>query len=133
MGRVLTLVAIAFLVPVAAQAAPCPDALGNNVLRCDVRGEDGSQFQDCFRFATPGAVSGKFEFVSDLLGSTVGCTCKPNPKFRNTPSFLCTSIMGVTFDGRVKKKGNITKGTVANVNGGAFVFACQRDDACAVQ
>jgi hypothetical protein len=133
MNRVLSILAIAFLTAATADAAPpCPSQLGNNVLRCSVKGEDGSQFDDCFRFATPGVVSGKFEFVSDLLGSAVGCTCKPTPRFGVTSSFQCTSTQGVSFDGKVKRKGTVSKGTIANVNGGAFIFSCQRDPACAV-
>ena len=122
MRGVLLGTVIALLLPAAVHAARCPTDLGNNVLRCAVRGEDGSQFEDCFRFATPGAVSGKFEFVSDLLGSAVGCTCKPAGKKFTSSSFECVSIKGVSFEGRLKRKGAVSKGTIANVNGGAYVF-----------
>jgi hypothetical protein len=119
--------------PYTAGAGRCPSLLGNEVYRCTVRGEDGAQFDDCFRFATPGQVSGKFEFVSDRLGSAVGCTCKPaGQSFGVSASFTCTSIRGVSFEGRIRRDGSIGKGMVANVNGDAFLFSCQRDAACAV-
>jgi hypothetical protein len=117
--------------PYTAGTGRCPAALGNEVYRCAVFGEDASQFTDCFRFRQPGAVSGKFEFVSDRLASAIGCTCKPaGPSFNASASFTCTGIQGVSFEGRILKDGSISKGTIANVNGGAFVFACQRDAAC---
>jgi hypothetical protein len=117
--------------PYTAGTGRCPALLGNEVYRCGVRGEDGLQFTDCFRFRTPGAVSGKFEFVSDRLASAIGCTCKPSgPSFGTSASFTCAGIQGVAFEGRILKDGSISKGTVANVNGGAFVFSCQRDAAC---
>jgi hypothetical protein len=119
--------------PYTGGAARCPSLLGSEVYRCGVRGEDGSQFDDCFRFATPGVVSGKFEFVSDRLGNAVGCTCKPaGQSFTPTASFTCTSSHGVSFEARILRDGSIGKGTVANVNGGSFIFSCQRDPACAV-
>lgn len=118
--------------PYTAGTGRCPGLLGNNAYRCAVRGEDGSQFTDCFRFATPGAaVSGKFEFVSDRLNSAIGCTCKPaGPSFGASAAFTCTGIQGVAFEARILKDGSIAKGTVANVNGGSFVFSCQVDAAC---
>jgi hypothetical protein len=117
--------------PYTAGTGRCPAALGNNVYRCAVRGEDGSQFTDCFRFASPGAVSGKFEFVSDRLATPIGCTCKPaGPSFGASSSFTCTGIQGVAFEAKILKDGSIGKGTVANVNGGSFIFSCQLDAAC---
>ena len=127
----VALAASAFAGPYTAGSGRCPGLLGNNVYRCAVRPETGAQFTDCFRFATPGAVSGKFEFASDLLSSTIGCTCKPaGATFGASASFTCTGIQGVAFEARILKDGSIAKGTVANVNGGSYIFSCQRDAAC---
>jgi hypothetical protein len=139
MNRLLTGTMLVLLAATVASAGPytvgtgrCPALLGNNVYRCGVRAEDGSQFTDCFRFSTPGTtVSGKFEFVSDRLASAIGCTCKPaGPTFGGASAFTCTGIQGVAFEARILKDGSIAKGTVANVNGGSFVFSCQVDAAC---
>jgi len=117
--------------PYTAGTGRCPGLLGSEVYRCAVRGEDGSQFTDCFRFHTPGAVSGKFEFVSDRLAAAIGCTCKPaGSSFNTAASFMCTGIQGIAFEGRILKNGSISRGTGANANGGAFAFSCQRDAAC---
>jgi hypothetical protein len=139
MNRPLTGTMLVLLAATAALAGPytagsgrCPGLLGNNIYRCAVKAEDGSQFTDCLRFATPGTTaSSKFEFVSDKLASTIGCTCKPaGPSFGGSAAFTCTGIQGVAFEARILKDGSIAKGTVANVNGGAFVFSCQADAAC---
>jgi hypothetical protein len=127
----LCLAGIASAGPYTAGSGRCPGALGNEVYRCGVFAEDGTQFTDCFRFRTPGQISGKFEFVSDRLGSAIGCTCKPaGPNFNTSASFTCTGIQGVAFEGRILKDGSISKGTAANVNGTSYAFSCLRDAAC---
>lgn len=116
---------------------PCPTSLGSNVYRCTVKAEDGSSFVDCYRFSTGGLVSTKFEFSSDRLGATVGCACQPGgkparPVFGSSADFSCTSDLGVAFLGRVKHNGAITKGAATNAQGGAFAFACAREDGCSL-
>jgi len=116
----------------------CPSLLGNNVYQCAVKGDDGSSFTDCFRFATPGKLSGKFAFVSDQLGTAVGCTCDPagnpgKPRFNAAASFTCNAAEGVSFHGSVLQNGKIARGSAANLSGGSYAFNCQRDAACTPQ
>jgi hypothetical protein len=118
-------------------AGRCPTLLGANVYRCTVKGDDNTSFTDCFRFATPGKTSAKFEFQSDQLGSVVGCTCNPvggaaSPSFNSSSSFTCTAAEGVSFEATVLKSGRIAKGSAANVRGTSYAFSCERDAACAL-
>jgi hypothetical protein len=118
-----------------ARRPACPDAFGSIVYRCTVRGEDGTSFDDCYRFAPGGDVFPKFQFASDQLGTTVGCTCQARgtpakPVFGRSADFSCASQLGVAFSGRVKRNGSITKGTVTNAQGGSYVFECSRDETC---
>jgi hypothetical protein len=118
----------------ARRAGRCPSALGAAVFRCSVKAEDGSEFGDCYRFSSGGVVSSKFDLLSDRLGITVGCACKPGgspkkPSFALSSEFSCTTDLGVAFQGRLTKNG-ITKGAVTNAQGGSFAFTCTRDDGC---
>jgi hypothetical protein len=137
-GMVLAVsAAVAWAGPYSVGVGRCPGLLGSNVYSCAVKAEDGTSFTDCLRFATPGVVSPKFEFVSDQLGSTVGCTCDPvgnpgAPAFGAAPSFTCTAAEGVTFTGKVLKDGTIARGAAANVRGGSWAFSCQRNPACTI-
>lgn len=121
----------------AAARAGCGERLGNNVYRCAVAAEDGTTFEDCFRFSSPGAVSDKFDLAPDQLGATLGCTCKAKgkprrPKFGVSSAFECTGAEDVSFEGTVSGNGKkIGKGFIANAAGGSFVFECRLDAACA--
>jgi hypothetical protein len=121
-----------------ARGAGCGERLGNNVYRCTVAQEGGGTFTDCLRFASPGAVSDKFDLVTDQLGATLGCTCKAKgkpkrPKFGVSPSFECTGDEDVSFEGKVARSGRkIGKGFAANAAGSAFVFTCKLDPGCAL-
>jgi len=122
---------------VTAKQPACPGAFGSIVYRCAVRGEDGTSFEDCYRFAPGGDVSSKFQFASDQLGSTVGCTCDARgrpakPVFGGSADFTCASQLGLAFSGRVKRNGRISKGTVTNAQGGSYVFECSRDETCSL-
>ena len=122
----------------AAARAGCGERLGNNVYRCSVVAQDGSSFQDCFRFASPGGVSDKFDLAPDQLGATLGCTCKAKgkpkrPKFDASSAFACTGAEDTSFEGTVSGNGKkIGKGFVANATGGAFVFTCTLEPGCAL-
>jgi len=120
-----------------AKRPACPDAFGSIVYRCTVRGEDGGSFEDCYRFGPGGDVSPKFQFASDQLGTTVGCTCAARGRpakaaFGGSADFSCASQLGLAFSGRVKRNGRITKGTVTNAQGASYVFECSRDETCTV-
>lgn len=112
----------------------CPTLLASNVYRCTVQQEGGGTSTDCFRFGS-GQVSAKFEFASDLLGSTVGCACRPSgnpaaPEYNASAEFTCATGVGVAFAGRVNGDGSIGAGSVTNAQGGTYAFSCVRDDAC---
>jgi hypothetical protein len=125
------------IAPLARGGSSCAERLGNNVYRCTVAPEGGGTFTDCLRFASPGAVSDKFDLTTDQLGTTLGCTCKakgkPNrPRFDASAEFECTGDEDVSFEGTVARNGRrIGKGFVANAAGAAFVFTCTLDPACA--
>ncbi len=142
MGR-WGMVALALVLPAAsAMAGPyggsagrCPSALVGKVQRCTVAGEDGSTFTECLRFSGAGAVSGKLEMQSDLLQTTLGCSCKPigtaaKPTFASSTGFVCTGSAGVSFEGRIAKDGTVPRGSVVNDRGTAYVFSCTIDAAC---
>lgn len=145
MGRWMMVAAALVLPAVPAMAGPygsgagrCPGALGGTVQRCTVKGEDNSTRTECLRFTGPGAVSGKFEVVSDLLQTTIGCTCKPGgtankPTFNGNTGFVCTGAAGVSFEGRVLKDGTVPRGSVVNDRGTTYVFSCQIDPSCVAQ
>jgi hypothetical protein len=139
LGLALALAATpAFAGPYGGAAGRCPGALTGKVQRCTVKAEDNSTRTECLRFTGPGGVSGKFEMVSDLLGMTIGCTCKPGgtpdkPSFGGTVEFVCTGIAGVTFDGRIAGDGSLPSATVVNDRGATFVLGCQIDPGCVAQ
>jgi len=119
-----------------ARGSSCAERLGSKVYRCTVAAQAGGTFTDCLRFSSPGAISDKFDLVTDQLGATLGCTCKakgkPNkPKFDTSSEFACTGDEDVSFEGTVNRNGKkIGKGFVANAAGAAFVFSCTEDAAC---
>ena len=128
----------AFAGPYGGAAGRCPGVLVGKVQRCTVRGEDGSTRTECLRFGGPGGVAGKFEMVSDLLATTLGCTCKPGgtpakPSFGGNVEFACTGVAGVTFDGRIGGDGSVPTATVVNDRGATYVLGCTLDPACAAQ
>jgi hypothetical protein len=154
MGRVLTsLVAVVLaagsvtagvytphvrgIVPLAKGGKGCAERLGNNVYRCTVAQEGGSTFTDCLHFSSPGAVSDKFDLLTDQLGATLGCTCKAKgkpskPKFDASSEFECTGDEEVAFEGTVSRSGKkIGRGFASNAAGTGFVFTCTLDAACA--
>jgi hypothetical protein len=161
MGRVLTLATIAAAMATSAMAGPytarpapgggvtapavsaaarasCGERLANKIFRCSVAAEDGSTFEDCFRFFSPGAVSDKFDLAPDQLGASLGCTCKAKgkpkrPKFGVSPAFECTGAEDVSFEGTVSGNGKkIGKGFIANAAGGSFVYGCTLVPDCAL-
>ncbi len=128
----------AFAGPYGGAAGRCPGVLIGKVQRCTVKGEDSSNRTECLRFSGPGSVSGKFEVVSDLLGTTIGCTCRPGgtpdkPSFAGTIGFVCTGAGGVTFDGRILGDGTVPTATVVNDRGATYVLGCQIDPGCVAQ
>jgi hypothetical protein len=128
----------AFAGPYGGAAGRCPGALAGKVQRCTVLGEDSSTRTECLRFTGPGVLSGKFEVASDLLGTTIGCTCKPGgspgkPSFGGNLEFVCTGAGGVTFGGRIASDGSLPTASVVNDRGVTFVLGCTIDPACVAQ
>ena len=122
-----------------AQAEDCQEVLGNNVYRCHVKSDFGTEFSDCFRFFSPGFLSGKFDLFVDGLGEDQGCSCKTSgsfntPDFDGSKEFQCVTSgfsggLGIQFDGKADGT-RLKKGQVVNEFGNSFIFECKLDPNC---
>ena len=134
---VLGLACIAFAGPGLVHASGCEELLGDNVYRCEVKSSTGSLNDDCLRFnSTLPSESSKFDLSIDLLGDTLGCSCKTtgnfkNPVFDNSKEWVCTTPdTGFMWGGKVAGKGKITKVYAIDSRGASFIFNCVIDPTC---
>jgi hypothetical protein len=112
------------------------------VYHCKVKAEDGSQFEDCFRFTSPGGFSQNFDLHIDGFGD-LACECKAEgsfrrPKFEKSDEFHCVAVPETNFfnlavEGEVEDDGDEIEDVQAvNSFGNSFVITCKRDSKCAV-
>lgn len=124
-------------VGMAAGQSTCEDVLNSNVYSCEVKSDFGTQFEDTFRFVSPGNLSEDFDLTVDgLPGQIQGCECKARGRFRNpifnaSPSFHCVSgsgvFLGISFEGRATSR-RIRRGEAVNEFGNSFVIQCELED-----
>jgi hypothetical protein len=128
----------------AGAAAPdCQELLDSNVYRCSVKCECGSDFEDCFRFTSPGAQSSDFDLNVDGIDDTLSCDCRAkgafkSVKFSESTEFQCVSPAlkdaGIAFTGKVANKGEkLKKVQAVNETGNTFFIECVLDPACGVE
>lgn len=125
-------------------ATTCENLLANNVYRCHMKtinpdSGDEIDFDDCFRFSSPGTLSSHFDLSVDLLEIPQGCDCSAtgsfkNPKFSASKEFHCTTdTSGSGYGFRGKVVGNkIQKGQAIGSSGDSYVYECDLVSACAV-
>jgi len=132
-------------VPNQSIAVNCQDLLNNNVYRCHVKSDFGSEFEDCFRFTSLGIVSEDFDLnIDGLPWETLACECEAKgsfkkPVFNAGREFHCVNsqfvdpelLLNIAFEGDVVKKGKeIKEGEAVNEFGNSFVYECVIDPAC---
>ena len=121
--------------------ATCESLLADNVYNCDVKVETGDTFNDCLRFHSAAPVkSTKFDLSIDLLGDSLGCSCKTTGSFKSphpdaSKEFLCTTSTvpgggGATWSGKVKANGKISNVQAVFETGVSYIFVCVPDPAC---
>jgi len=123
-----------------ARAEDCQEVLGNNTYHCRVKSNFGSEFEDCFRFTSPGDQSDNFDLFVDGLGQVQGCSCKASgsfnsPDFNASKEFECVTNgedgFGIQFEGKADGS-QLKKGQVSDQFGNSYVFVCKLDPKCSV-
>ena len=121
-----------------AAAQPCDQLLQSRTYACDVTSDTGNQFDDCFRFTTPGSFVPIDLFV-DLAGTFFTCTCQPrgpaaSPRFDTSRRFECVGSAddGTRLSFTGKAGGQRFRLSAVNEFGVSFFGICRRQTACNV-
>jgi hypothetical protein len=125
-----------------AQAKSCTELLSSESYRCLVRSSFQTEFEDCLRFTTPGAVSQNFDLAVQELEETLGCACRTRgsfrrPRFGTATDFHCVTppeaANAASFAGKVAAKGRrLKKIQAVTSTGDTFVLECILDPTCDV-